>query len=116
MSLGPHVRFANTRRRHGIPHRTHPLSRTGQRSLCRPLDFCLLWRSLLADGHFGFRGARLKLLDLLLETVEVTAGFFERVAAELFQERRGERDRHHCFADNSGGRHDRDIGSLVGGC
>ena len=98
--------------------RSHPPVNRGRAegSLRRPLDFYLSWKSLLAGGHLGFRGARLKLPDLLLEAAEVAASFFERVAAELFQERRGERDRHHCFADNSGGRHDGDVGSLVGGC
>ena len=98
--------------------RSHPPANRGRAegSLRRPLDSYLSWRSLPAGGHLGFRGARLKLPDLLLEAVEVAAGFFERVAAELFQERRGERDRHHGFADNSGSWHDGDVGALVGGC
>ena len=49
-SVGPCVRFANTRRRDGIPHRTRPPSRTAQGSLPRPFDFYLSWRSLLAGN------------------------------------------------------------------
>src|SRR5436190_3045392 len=51
----------------------------------------------------------------LLVALEVVYELADMIAAEFVQRRVDKRDRHHRFADDTGGRHDADVGAFVKG-
>src|SRR5271154_3127848 len=56
----------------------------------------------------------LEIIELPLISVEIPAGLFQRVPAELFHERARQRERHHGLAGQTAGRNHADVRPLVG--